>query len=153
MTARTEAQKAAHAEKERLRRQAKKAIDERAGHPLDADPATPDLSDMDTVTLYRHTQTEVVARRTDPDIATPHLDEMTARKGRKVTGTKTPKAARPTRSVVLTEGATQTCTGACHADLPATKFPTVAGGKRGTECRSCRDARRAAKTTTEEVAV
>lgn len=38
----------------------------------------------------------------------------------------------------------QVCTGTCAQALPVVKFPTTSKGGRGTECRTCRDARRAA---------
>lgn len=34
----------------------------------------------------------------------------------------------------------------CATERPVTAFPTVGGGRRGTECRACRDARRKART-------
>lgn len=37
---------------------------------------------------------------------------------------------------------TYICTGTCRRSLPVVKFPTVAAGRRGSECRECRDARR-----------
>jgi hypothetical protein len=57
-----------------------------------------DLSTMDTITLYRTAQAEVATRRTNPDVATPHLDELTSRKGGKVVAGKMVAAPRKTTS-------------------------------------------------------
>ncbi|MCY4726721.1 hypothetical protein NYO98_10565 [Nocardioides sp. STR2] len=37
--------------------------------------------------------------------------------------------------------ATRECAGACGETKPAKAFPTTKGGRRGVECRKCRDAR------------
>jgi hypothetical protein len=42
---------------------------------------------------------------------------------------------------------THRCAGACGKTLPVVKFPTTTGGRRVSECRECRDARRAAATS------
>lgn len=54
------------------------------------------------------------------------------------------KAEQQAALQVVREATGQTCTGACGQSLPLTKFPTTTAGKRGTECRTCRDTRRAA---------
>lgn len=88
-----------------------------------------------------------------PAPATPNLDELNRQHAAGVTAKDRRKAARATgatprqyrASVLPTEGQeTMTCTGACGQELPLTKFPTTSGGRRGTECRKCRDARKAA---------
>lgn len=53
-------------------------------HHFDQDRPVEDLSGMDSVTLYRKVKEEVAERKTNPDIATPYLDELNRRKGAKV---------------------------------------------------------------------
>lgn len=50
---------------------------------------------------------------------------------------------RPTMAVAAHQG-TIACVGTCGEVRPATKFPTTKDGGRGTECRDCQKARRAA---------
>jgi hypothetical protein len=42
------------------------------------------LAEMDSITLYRNVKDELTAKKVTPDLPTPHLDELNARKGRKV---------------------------------------------------------------------
>lgn len=88
-----------------------------------------------------------------PAPATPNLDELNRQHAAGVTAKDRRKATKATSatprqyraSVLPTEGQeAMTCTGACGQELPLTKFPTTSGGRRGTECRKCRDARKAA---------
>lgn len=57
---------------------------------------------------------------------------------------KAAAAAAPKAERTFEGGDTHTCR-TCGSEKAATSFPTVGGGRRGTECRACRDARRAAR--------
>lgn len=82
---------------------------------------------------------------------TPNLDELNRQNAAGVTAKdrRAAKGGRPrdtVRSIDPTEiGETMTCQGACGQDLAVKKFPTVSGGRRAVECRSCRDGRREAR--------
>ena len=57
--------------------------------------------------------------------------------------TKPARPRRPRPGADVSTRERRRCRGACHRMLPITKFPTMRGGERGSECRKCRDARRA----------
>lgn len=112
-----------------------------------------DLADVTELDLYAQAKADHAALKAwkksgqvGDTPATPALDELRARKaaGRKV-------SAKPKRETRVRTGSvdgdveTITCRGACAETKSARHFPTVGAGKRGTECRSCRDARLAAK--------
>jgi hypothetical protein len=52
------------------------------------------LSNLDSVTLYRKVKEEIAERKANPGIATPHLDELNARKGRKVIAGTTARTSK-----------------------------------------------------------
>lgn len=134
--------------------------------PTDNPEAT---ADADPARRYQLAKTEwaalrawAKAGRTPPRPATPNLDELEAEHAAAASG-QSRKAAKPraNRPAIgaLPVGATEgTCTGTCGQVLPATKFPkAVVDGKRqanqrASECRACRDGRRAAAKGSAEVA-
>jgi hypothetical protein len=66
-----------------------------------------------------------------------------APKATKPTVTVKAGKTQPTATVPAADAQTQVCQGACGQTLPLRKFPTLRDpSKRGTECRTCRDARR-----------
>lgn len=76
------------------------------------------------------------------DAATVHAPTSATKGGTMGKSTSTPR--RRTASVEPQAGQqTITCKGECGKAKPVNSFPTVGGGRRGTECRSCRDERRA----------
>lgn len=74
---------------------------------------------------------------------TTNLDAIAAGRPARAPKSSTRRSAAP----AIPDGATEhVCSGACGQTLPIVKFPTIGGGRRGSECRKCRDERRTAKT-------